>query len=259
MSAKLIGKVDWVIQPDSPELSGQEGDETVTVKVTATSKGLVNLPQYGAPFESKDPFFAQFSYLVLTGRSVRLDKGGKTYSVTLTYGTSEGSENNTEAVVRREVEYSTQDADIPLAQHPNYRVRWNHVLIAKKGTASSPSWWTNASDKAISSDDAGKYAWAKPDEKVPEGWYCLLAETKRGVEAYRSGICTVSEISRSTNKSYLERSAAKDYTIQTPPDTFGRPGQWLRGGSSIRKSGRYWELSVSYLNSKKWDEELYNT
>ena len=88
MSAKLIGKVDWVIQPDSPELSGQEGDETVTVKVTATSKGLVNLPQYGAPFESKDPFFAQFSYLVLTGRSVRLDKGGKTYSVTLTYGTS---------------------------------------------------------------------------------------------------------------------------------------------------------------------------
>ena len=54
------------------------------------------------------------------------------------------------------------------------------------------------------------------------------------------------------------RSAEKDYTIQEPPDAFGRTGQWLRGGSSIRKTGRYWELSVSYLNSKEWDKEMYD-
>lgn len=258
MSAKLIGAPDWVIQPDSPELNGQEGDETITVKVVATAKGIVNLPQYGESFTSDDPFFRTYGYLVLMTRSVRLNSGKKTYNITLTYGTPEGSESNTEATVRREVEYNTQDIDVPLAQHKKYRTHWNHVLLAKDGVNSTPGWWLTATDKTISAEDAKKYAWAKPDDKVPEGWFCLLAESKRGVESYRSGICTVSEISRSTNKRYLMRSAEKDYTIQEPPDAFGRTGQWLRGGSSIRKTGRYWELSVSYLNSKEWDKEMYD-
>jgi len=257
MSAKLIGGQDWVVQPDCPELTGEEGDESITVRVIATRKGIAQLPNYGDSFASDDPFFSRYKHLVLTGRSVRLDKGMLTYSIALTYSGDENADN-TSATVRREVEYSTQDTDIPLGQHEDYRVRWNHVLLAKTGTTSLPSWWRGATSKVLPAGAVGKYVWADPDEKIPDGWYLLAAETKPGVQAYRSGICTVNEISRSTNNRYLARSAAKDYTICTPPDTFGRPGKWLRGGSQIRKVGRYWELSVTYLNSNKWDTDLYH-
>lgn len=259
MSAKLVGNPDWVIQPDYPELSGEEGDEQVTVKIVATAKGLQeNLPFYGDPFKSDDPFFSGYRFLVLTTRTVKCDAGRKTYSVTLSYGTPDGSDSNTEATVRREVEYQTQDVDIPLEQHPKYRTCWNHVLLAKIGIDATPEWWGTATDTKISSADAQNFAWGKPGDQPPDGWYCRVAETKKGVESYRQGICTVNAIDRSTNKNYLTRSAQKDYTIQTPPDTFGRSGQWLRGGSLIRKNGRYWELSVSYLNSLVWDKDLYD-
>lgn len=255
--AKLIGNPEWVVQPGYPEVSGQDGEESVTVKIIATAAGLAkNLPTYGSCFDPDDPFFSRFNYLQLIGRTIATDQGRKTYTVTLTYGVKESDEGS-EATVRREVEYNTQDNDVPLAQHPRYRVRWNHVLLAKAGTTAIPAWWETAAEKTLSSEDAALYAWAKPDEKVPEGWFCLCAESKPGVESFRSGICTVTEISRSTNKSFLERSAARDYTIQTPPDTFGRSGEWLRGGSSIRKTGKYWELTVTYLNSETVDQDIY--
>ena len=255
--AKLIGNPEWVIQPGYPEVSGQDGEESITVKIIATADGLEkNLPTYGSYFESDDPFFSRFNYLLLRGRSVTLDQGKKTYSVVLTYGSLE-SDDGEEATVRSEIEYSTQETDIPLAQHENYRVSWDHILLAKNGISAVPAWWETASSKTISQDDAARYAWASPEEKIPDGWFCLRAERKPGVVSFRRGICTITEIRRSTNKSYLERTAELDFTIQTPPDTFGRPGEWLRGGSSIRKTGRYWELQVSYLNSAIIDRELY--
>lgn len=258
MSAKLIGIPEWVVQAGYPEVSGQDGDETVTVKITATAAGIAkNLPRYGQYFSSDDEFFARFSYLQLTGRTVALNLGKKTYSITLTYSVKEADEGE-ESTVKRDVEYTTQDTDVPLAQHKNYRVRWNHILLTSGADNSVPDWWESATDVKIPAGDAEKYVWALPDDKIPDGWRCLCAQTKPGVESYRSGVCTVTEISRSTNKSYLQRTAASDYTIQKPPDTFGRPGEWLRGGSSIRKSGNYWELTVSYLNSTKIDRELYS-
>ena len=258
MSSKLVGAPDWVIQPDYPELSGEEGDEQITVKVIATATGIrKNLPFYGDAFESDDPFFGSYRFLVLISRTIKCDAGRQTYSITLSYGTPEGSESNTEATVRREVEYQTQDVDIPLEQHPKYRACWNHVLLAKVGIDETPEWWDEAADTKIPAADAQKFAWGKPGDQPPDGWYCRVAETKKGVESYRQGICTVNVIERSTNKNYLSRSAKKDYTIQKPPDTFGRSGEWLRGGSSIKKNGRYWELNVSYLNSKVWDIDLY--
>ena len=257
MSAKLIGNPEWVVLPGYPEVTGQDGEETVTVRVTATADGLQKyLPTYGSFFDAADPFFARFRYLLLTGRTISADQGGKTYTVTLTYGVGE-EDDGEESTVKSEIEYTTQDVDIPIAQHANYRVCWNNLLLAVNGVRLIPSWWSTARDKKIPSDNVASYAWAKPDDQIPDGWYCLCPETKPGVESFRGGICTVTEIRRSTNKGFLSRSAKKDYTIQKPPDHFGRSGEWLRGGSSIRKCGRYWELTVSYLNSRTVDRDLY--
>ena len=85
--AKLIGNPEWVIQPGYPEVSGQDGEESVTVKIIATAAGLAkNLPTYGSYFDPDDPFFSRFNYLQLIGRTIAADQGRKTYTVTLTYG-----------------------------------------------------------------------------------------------------------------------------------------------------------------------------
>lgn len=259
MSARLVGNPDWVVQPEYPELSGQNGDETITLQIIATAAGMVNLPSYGEEFKSDDPFFSSFSWLVLTTRTVKAIPGKQTYLVTLVYTTPDNAAVNYEATVSAEVEYTTQDVDIPLAQHENYRMCWDHVLIARSDTNHVPGWYFTATDQKIPDDYAGKYAWMKPGDKIPDGWICAAAETKPGVESFRQGICTVTETRKSTNKNYLSRSSKSDYTIQKPPDTFGRPGEWLRGGSSIRKNGRYWELTVAYLNANRWDRDLYNS
>ena len=77
------------------------------------------------------------------------------------------------------------------------------------------------------------------------------------MESFRRGITTVQWIKRCGNKRKLEKSAQQDYTIQTPKETFGKTGNWLRGGSKIRKNGKKWELTVSFLNSQDYDPDLY--
>jgi hypothetical protein len=39
--------------------------------------------------------------------------------------------------------------------------------------------------------------------------------------------------------------------------TFGKEGEWLRGGSKLKKEGRYWVLTVSWLNRDEWDSDIY--
>jgi len=154
----------------------------------------------------------------------------------------------------------TQDYDVPLAQHKNYKYFWNHKLIGKllkDKSPITPSWYNEKTTGEITGPDAMKYKWIKPNDKVPDGWCVLTNEGKPGVESFRSGITTVQMIKRSGNKRNLEKSAASDYTMETPKETFGKTGSWLRGGSKIRKSGKRWELTVSYLNSKYYDKDLY--
>ena len=47
--AKLIGQIGWVMQPGYPELSGEEGDETITERyvVAASEIGAIPLPGTG--------------------------------------------------------------------------------------------------------------------------------------------------------------------------------------------------------------------
>lgn len=259
MSAKLIGDPEWVLQPGYPKLSGQDGGETLTVEIVATADGLRRyLPRFGDPFHSEDPFFGRYYFLTLSGRDVEPMKGNLTYRVSLTFDTSNSDDDSAEAIVIRECEKDTQDTDVPIEQHRRYCVSWNYALFAKTGITATPGWWESATTRVMSPDDVKQYMWLKPGEPAPDGWYLLKEETMANVESFRDGITTVLVIERSTNKRKLQRQAKLDYTIQSPPDTFGRSGEWLRGGSKLRKNGRYWEQTVPYLNSAKIDRRLYN-
>lgn len=258
MSVKLIGDVDWIVQPGYPELSGQNGDESITVKVIATYRGLSDyLPSYGAPYTDSDPFFSRFGYLMLTGRTVTAERGKMTYLVNLTYSVSDSVDASPDAPIREEWERDGDEIDAPLEQHPKYRVSWDHRLIAREGVTAIPTWALTTATTVIPEAQRADYGWIKRGDTVPEGWG-EVQENQKPAESYLFGAIIVICIKRCTNKRRLERDAEKDFTRQVPAETFDLTGQWLRGLSKIRKEGRDWVLTVTYRFSKVVDNDLYD-
>ena len=256
MGSMILGNVDWVLCKGYPQLSGSDEHEQITVKYTAGTEGF-SLPGYGSAYVAAAGWDSQFSGMHLTGRSVVPLDSGSVLEVTLVY---EYNENDIpDAIIRDEWEYDTQDYDVPLAKHSKYLYCWNHKLAAKTSAGSSvPAWFETAKNEVLAGRDAQNYKWLRPSDKCPEGYSVIAQETKRGVESFRRGITTVQWVRRCSSKAKLAKEAQNDYTIQTPKETFGKTGKWLRGGSKIRKNGRKWELTVSFLNSKDYDVDLYN-
>ena len=261
---KIIGNLTWVLAKGYPQVSGQDGVEQLTVKYVAKSEGIDEiLPDFGSFYvNNADPFFERYVNMRLNSRTITPLDSGNVFEVTLVYAVPEDELPNFASAVSEEWEYDTQDYDVPLAQHDKYRYCWNHKLIGKidknGSLPSRPGWFSTAMNGQISGEDATNFKWIKPGDKPPEGWNVVADETKPGVESFRSGITTVQLIKRSGSKANLERDARADYTVQTPKETFGRTGIWLRGGSKIRKSGKKWGLTVSFLNSKTYDTDLYS-
>lgn len=257
-SVILNGKIDGFIHmPGYPQLSGQEGDETLTDSFTCALSYAGQLPPYGSFFSGDPEFFRQFKYLRLTSRTVTPLVNANIIEITLTYTLPKGdnASGSDASEVTEEWSLATRDSELALEKHPKYKYKWNHKL-AQNGS-STPSFWKDAKDELMSAEEAKNFKWLKPGEKAPDGWGIYAVETKPGVEGYRTGVVTVQQTKRHPNKTRLEASAKADYTIQEPAEKFGCNGKWLRGGSSMQKNGRLWELTVEYLCMAEIDEELY--
>lgn len=258
MSHKIIGNVQRVLCPGYPQVSGTDGIEQLTVKYTMNEIGLEELPEYGSFYvNSGAAWFAQYDGMRLKSRTITPLDSGDLFEVTLIYEFIDSELPS--PPLSEEWECDTQDYDVPIAKHSKYRYCWNHKLAARTTAGSSvPSWFREAVSEVIAAEHADNYKWLKPDDKCPEGYAIVAQETKPGVESFRRGITTVQWIRTCGNKKKLEKNAQLDYTIQTPKETFGKTGAWLRGGSKIRKNGKKWELTVSFLNSQEYDTDLYD-
>ena len=256
--AKLIGRIGWVMQPGYPELSGEEGDETITERYVVGASEIGAIPLPGTAYANAEhSFFNAFSGLRLQSRTVRAMAGGKTYEVVLVYAYPPGMAPLGDTEVYESVEYSTREFSAPLNQHPDYRYNWDHKLLAAEGVVSSPSWWSTAVDDRMKEEESRQWRWARPDESVPDQWRVLLPEEKPGITSYLTGVAVVTHTCRSASRTKLIRKIADDFHIATPPETFGATGFWLRGGSSMRKEGRYWVQRVTYTNTSKLDGDIY--
>lgn len=256
--SKIVGSITQVLEPGYPELSVQDGVATVTVVYTVSADWLAaKMPRSGSAFpgEAGYEFFNRFVRTTLSNYTVKPKPGGQLYTLTLVY--TDDDNDDEDAVVKTEIEYDTQDDPIPLEMLSNYRTCWNYMLCAK-GTDVVPAWWSTSTSTVIPAADRENYEWIKPGGRAKEGWSIIRSETKPGVENRLSGKCTVHVIQRCASLRKLIRSAEKDYTIQTPPKVFNRPGEWLRGGSSIAQNGKLWELRVDYYNAQAIDRDMYS-
>ena len=264
-TVKITKKSDCVKIQGYPQLSVADGVTTITDKfcVVGVTALLDAIPPYGSNFVSDDDFFAKYSYCRLTRLQVVPQVKG-TYEVTLTYEREAEEYDDPDAMVRVEVSYSPSNMEVGLESCENYRTIWDHHLAIKKDGAASetvPAWVTSATDTALLEAPAESrvdYKWIGKSETIPDAYIVIAACTKPEVENRLVIRKEVNVVKRCTNLRKLVRDASKDGCIQTPPETFGLVGEWLRTASPIQKNGRYWEIHENFIFSQEIDRDIYH-
>lgn len=262
MPIKLRGNIIKTPLPGYPKIVESVDDTTVEERYTMAPEELPLLPSRGDPYDGEIPIVLVDVPLVLRERRVTPKPGAVLYSVELIYGPAEHDEGGGTSIrgrgERAIYEYTTEDIDVPLKQHENYRTEWNHVLLRKNGVDISGGDWSAATDLQIPDYLADSFKWARPGDQVPDGWHVARPETKPGVESFRRGVAVVTVTKRAATRRKFEKESKTDYTRQTPPMTFGLAGEWLRGGSRIYSEGKVWVMVVQYTNSLRIDPDLYD-
>lgn len=263
---KIVGElgrsgIREFLQPGYPKINMEEDNLTVQEVYVMNPRAMEKLPKIGDRYRGEMPLRNDVGDLVLTRVQAHPKGGGaEVWEVDLEYGPKplcddeSGSGRNK---VRKWYEMGSEEMDVPLEQHPRYRACWNHRLLAQEGVAAVPAWWETATSTAVADR---RYRWGAPDEEPEEGWHVLKNETKPGVESFRNGAVTVTVTKSCLRREGFEAEAkSQDYTRGKPGVTFGVGGEWLRGGSSIRREGRRWVMAVTYINAKQIDEDLYDS
>lgn len=260
-TVKLIGTIGWMIQEGYPELSGEDGAETITEKYIVDKAAIGDIPAVNSAYSNADhPFLNTFTLHKLRQRNVRAMKGDVTYEATLVWSLPPGVDPPGEMEVFKTSEYSTMEFDAPIGQHPNYLMCWDHHL-ATDGESETPNldydtlMTVNTPD--MPADMQTHWRWIKNPESLPDGFYIVEPRTKPGVDSYRTGAAVVTETYRSTSQGLLTKRIQDDFHIGAPEKTFGASGQWLRGGSGMTKQGAYWLQRVAWTNRAEWDSEIY--
>ncbi len=254
-----VGIIELTPQPGFPTLKGKEGDETLKMKYTCAESELSALPDYGDSFtDTRYPFFCSLTRHLLEVKDISRDESGEFYWVELEFKNPEGGGADVPSgPIKEEWEKDGQDYDVPIEQHPDYLIKWNHKIICKKGVNVAYSGWGTAIGTKIPAPDNESYAWIKPGDAIKDGWEIFADEIKKGVESFRSGITTVTLVQRCTDLKKLIISGKNEYKRQTPANTFDKEGEWLRGGSKLKKEGRFWVMTTSWINRMEWDHDIY--
>ena len=257
--SKLVGALGALTMcPGYPRLTINENSEELQINYTSTAAALPDLPQMGSLFTSSDPALSFFSGRNLPLRSLTItpQPGYEIFRLELVYSNDGADESS--GGVNTEYEYSTEEVQYPLAEHPDYLVKWDHQLVAAAGTTVIPSWWDTLASAVVPADDAYKYKILRRGDAAPEGWKTLAAPAKQA-DYYLRGCAVVTVTRRSSSKSRFSADAGNDFTRASPPQKFGiHSGEWLRGGSSIRKDGKKWVQVVSYRHAPEVDHDLYD-
>ncbi|MDD4817121.1 MAG: hypothetical protein PHI85_04030 [Victivallaceae bacterium] len=238
--------------PGYPKLAGKSGDAQITDRYAVAAADVdATLPAYGSTFDATGMPGCFARGLTLSEIAVEPLQGAQLWQVTLTYRNDDWEATDETPV--EEYELESRDQTYSIRTRQNYLACWDHRLISNSGTA-VPAWWATATSTVLDADD---YQWIGVDDPVPAGWLEVAANTMVASE-YLDGVSVIHYTKRARHKSQLVRDSADDYKIVAPPSAFGVSGSWLRGGSTIRRNGKYWELSVDFTNAQSIDERLYD-
>lgn len=267
MGAVLNGSIEgWVLQPESPEITGEKNNESITLVYRAKWTDIWdNMPDYGAKYISLEyGLTEQFEFLRLVRYQVKPVKGNILAEITLEFRDPSVANRNT-GDQAEEWSCKSMELAIPITANKNYKTNWDHALIAKQGvTSTPPSWWSTAKDTQIPADaytEGDVYKWIGPDDVVPDGWYMIKPQQKRkGTDTFVShAACEVvhTEIFESEDDADVDTALMDDHR-NAPEKTFGRPSDkkyWLQSGTDFDDSGKFFKKVTTFLYSPGVDED----
>lgn len=190
------------------------------------------------------------------------------YAITYDYKPDDLADSE---VGKKTATLSARAMQLPLQHHPNYQVRWNHYLYAKKGYV-LPAWWATLTDiDNMTESLQNQYQWAKYPTDVPKTdsdgnrWVRLKKPTMPGVEVYDYALYTITISAKYRSASAAGEAISNDInTITSPQQDFGLGTggyNFKLDDISVSYDGRAWIATMTYTRSgdnKGWDTRLYN-
>ena len=182
-------------------------------------------------------------------------------------GDSEGNDNDepNTAYGKKSAQLNGSMLSLPLESHPDYRMCWNHYLVAAPGVESIPSWWESARESQIS--ESGRYVWVKdlasaPTDKTGSLWRSLRDPIKPGVDTYDVAVYSITETVKCRSCNAAGALVANQLNkIGTPTYTLGiTGGDWKCDNAAVSWNGKAWLATLTWTrsgNSKGWDKDLY--
>lgn len=257
---KQVGTIDRELQPGYPKVTAADDNYTLQFRYVCSARAVRDLPAVGSAYTGIFKVPNAVGKLVLSDLKAEPMKDEEGPWIAELNYTPEALYDEVDGDIFTTYELVTEDMDVPIEQHPNFLARWKYCAAAKKTRIGYVFHFFDSKDSVIiSSSGDPTNAWILPGDQLPgKGWKFMHMAEKPGVEAYRAGVAKVRMVRTCPRREPLEaESRSVDYKIAEPKVTFGLKGKWLRGGSSIRRNGRKWELTVEYINSIDIDPDLY--
>lgn len=149
----------------------------------------------------------------------------------------------------------------PLENAPNFRTCWKYNLYQQVDQSNPgttvPAWWGTAT--TLVTGDAN-YAWGQstPGAAWPGYIWLLIKEaTKPQVNAYLVPSATVTETRIYSSYQDAVNAVKAVGKKATPGKTFDNEGEWLILRSPVQQVENGWQVTVTYQNATKWDDDLY--
>lgn len=268
---KVIGNINWQIQPGSPELNGEKNSETLTATfVTPWADINDGMPDYDDEWnDERYPIGGSTeSPLKLIAKRIRV-KNTELAEITLTYGTNDrsGSSNKDEGVP--EYELDNQPLPKPIEEHPKYLRKWNHDLCKhiSEGDATRESWFdteTKTEENAIATTivvngkTVPKFVWVQAGDKAPSNYKKVGTAIYPGVETYNEYAPVVTKKTYYTRQTVADNDAKNDGQLITPGMTFGVTGKiWKQDGTSVRQDGKWYVATSVYVGVDRIIGDIY--
>jgi hypothetical protein len=253
---------NWTEEHGSPQVEEDSSGATITHSYFANWADVwAGLPEQRSSYPHSDIIGTnRYNDLILSNNSIVSMDGGERARISLIYRPKEVASGSGMSFGRQEAEtVSTMTIgtiEAPIEKASGYKTKWNYDLYAKTSGASTPGWWTTATDR--SDADGSTYLWSKINPG--NSYYKIEDRTKPGRESYFIPAPIAQDRTSYKSQTSANTAASTAGSIGTPTNKFGlTTGTWLVVSTNIYFEDRMWIVEKEYQHDPNtWDTDLYS-
>jgi hypothetical protein len=253
---------NWTEEHGSPQIAEDSSGATITHTYFATWENVwAGLPEQRSSYPNSTLIGTnKYNDLILSHHTIVSMHGGERARIGLIYRPKEVASGSGLSFGRQEAEQvntmTIGTIEAPIENASGYKTKWNYDLYAKTSGASTPGWWSAATDRTDA--DGATYLWSKINPgKI---YYKIEDKIKPGRESYFIPAPIAQERTSYKKQSSANSAASSAGSIGTPSNKFGIiGGTWLVVSTNIYFEDRMWIVEKEYQHDPNiWDTDLYS-